>query len=150
MSEKPLLTFKAKGSADAIKRASSIAVFLTKARDFHQRGEDPIYGFDLTQTTAREAAMNKIDRYAANLATPSLILPEYQRFRMDGQGIGERSMAMAAKLSRLNQAKQVIDRPLFVLLHRGYAMLRQDQRVDGTQTVSFVFLDLDRKLLTSV
>jgi hypothetical protein len=36
--------------------------------------------------------------------------------------------------SRLNQAKQVIDRPLFVLLHRGYAMLRQDQRVDGTQT----------------
>lgn len=29
-------------------------------------------------------------------------------------------------------------------------MLRQDQRVDGTQTVSFVFLGLDRKLLTSV
>ena len=28
--------------------------------------------------------MNKIDRYAANLAPPSLILPEYQRFRMDG------------------------------------------------------------------
>ena len=48
--------------------------------------------------------MNKIDRYAANLAPPSLILPEYQRFRMDGQGIGERSMAMAAKLPRREPA----------------------------------------------
>jgi len=37
-----------------------------------------------------------------------------------------------------------------MLLRRGYAMLRQDQRVDGIQTVSFVFLGLDRKLLTSV
>ena len=37
-----------------------------------------------------------------------------------------------------------------MLLRRGYAMLRQDQRVDGIQTVSFVFLGLDRKLPISV
>jgi hypothetical protein len=125
MSEKPLLTFKAKGSADAIKRASSIAVFLTEARDFHQRGEDPIYGFDLTQTTAREAAMNKIDRYAANLAPPSLILPEYQRFRIDGQGIGERSMAMAAKLPRPEPAA-------IIAISRVSASMPQVAKLDQT------------------
>jgi hypothetical protein len=70
------------------------------ARDFRHRAEAALSGLDATQTTAREAAMNKIDRYAANFAPPSLILPEYQRFRIDGQGIGERSMAMAAKLPR--------------------------------------------------
>ena len=42
--------------------------------------------------------MNRIDRYAATMVPPSLILPDYQRFRMDGQRIGEQSKAMAAKL----------------------------------------------------
>ena len=32
------------------------------------------------------------------MVPPSLILPDYQRFRMDGQRIGEQSKAMAAKL----------------------------------------------------
>ncbi len=42
--------------------------------------------------------MNRIERYAATMAPPSLILPDYQRFRIDGHRIGERSMALAAKL----------------------------------------------------
>jgi hypothetical protein len=70
------------------------------AQNFRHPAESVLCGFDVTKSTEWEAAMNKIDRYAANLAPPSLILPEYQRFRMDGQGIGERSMAMAAKLPR--------------------------------------------------
>lgn len=42
--------------------------------------------------------MNRIERYAATMAPPSLILPDYQRFSIDGQRIGEQSKAMAAKL----------------------------------------------------
>jgi hypothetical protein len=42
--------------------------------------------------------MNKINGYAANLSPVSLVLPQYERFQMDGQRIGERAVAMAAKL----------------------------------------------------
>ena len=34
--------------------------------------------------------MSKIDGYAANLSPVSLVLPEYERFQIDGQRIGER------------------------------------------------------------
>ncbi|NDC04186.1 MAG: hypothetical protein EBX44_15600 [Betaproteobacteria bacterium] len=42
--------------------------------------------------------MNKMNGYAANLSPVSLVLPEYERFQIDGQRIGERTVAMAAKL----------------------------------------------------
>ena len=42
--------------------------------------------------------MNKMNGYAANLSPVSLVLPEYKRFQIDGQRIGERTVAMAAKL----------------------------------------------------
>ena len=42
--------------------------------------------------------MNKMNGYAANLSPVSLVLPEYERFQIDGQRIGERTASMAAKL----------------------------------------------------
>jgi len=44
--------------------------------------------------------MSKIDGYAANLSPVSLVLPEYERFQIDGQRIGERAASLAAKLPR--------------------------------------------------
>ena len=42
--------------------------------------------------------MNNTYSYAANLSPVSLVLPQYERFQIDGQRIGERTLAMAAKL----------------------------------------------------
>ena len=42
--------------------------------------------------------MNNTYSYAANLSPVSLVLPQYERFQIDGQRIGERTAAMAAKL----------------------------------------------------
>ncbi|NBT07000.1 MAG: hypothetical protein EBS54_09965 [Betaproteobacteria bacterium] len=48
--------------------------------------------------SGKGGAMNKMNGYAANLSPVSLVLPEYERFQIDGQRIGERTVAMAAKL----------------------------------------------------
>ena len=48
--------------------------------------------------------MNKINGYAANLSPVSLVLPRYERFQIDGQRIGERTAAMAAKMPQLEPA----------------------------------------------
>jgi len=42
--------------------------------------------------------MSTTNGYAANLSPVSLVLPEYERFQIDGQRIGERTASMAAKL----------------------------------------------------
>jgi hypothetical protein len=42
--------------------------------------------------------MNNTHSYAANLSPVSLVLPQYERFQIDGQRIGERTASMAAKL----------------------------------------------------
>jgi hypothetical protein len=48
--------------------------------------------------SGKGGAMNKMNGYAANLSPVSLVLPQYERFQIDGQRIGERTLAMAAKL----------------------------------------------------
>ncbi|NBU02673.1 MAG: hypothetical protein EBT41_12290 [Betaproteobacteria bacterium] len=48
--------------------------------------------------SGKGGAMNKMNGYAANLSPVSLVLPEYERFQIDGQRIGERAASMAAKL----------------------------------------------------
>jgi hypothetical protein len=48
--------------------------------------------------SGKGGAMNNTYSYAANLSPVSLVLPQYERFQIDGQRIGERTLAMAAKL----------------------------------------------------
>ena len=48
--------------------------------------------------SGKGGVMNNTYSYAANLSPVSLVLPQYERFQIDGQRIGERTLAMAAKL----------------------------------------------------
>ncbi|NCW34248.1 MAG: hypothetical protein EBV92_13545, partial [Betaproteobacteria bacterium] len=51
--------------------------------------------------------MSTTNGYAANLSPVSLVLPEYERFQIDGQRIGERAAALAAKLPQPEPAAMI-------------------------------------------